>query len=769
MDLQSGAIVKKLTFTVDSKLLRELGERLVGRPHIALAELVKNSYDADASQVVIRFMPDRIEVLDDGDGMSLEDFEDKWLRIGSTHKEREAVSPRLRRPLTGSKGVGRLAVQLVANKLEIRSVEISTRSRELKADVDWREAVDSGDLTEAPVYVDEVVPESTFPDGSDTGTRLVLSDLNHRWGRTEFEELANQLWPLQSPFGDTATQQAFRVTLESPYISFVQAFNSQMKAVLDLWVGRLVGELLPADYEPPIGTVDVVRINDDLSSTNNDESWDRASDFSPDASILSGTIAPTRIARLTLEIHRGSTETVYYRLTSCFLDYLKFEIRVFLLQNRQPRGISVGEARRYLRRFGGVHVYDTGFHLPYYGPDTDWLHIEIDHSHRLSRSQLLPKDLQRPGGMSNLPTNSRLFGTVDVNTAHEQREAEERFGITSQALAIQVSRDRLTETASYRDLVALVRFALDYYAMAATRQRTEKSKRDMARGEKPSKRMQRIQETLNDIRDDLPDDAFEDLSSELDQALRETEAEERRYESYLGLLGALATAGISALAYEHEVSKQFESLDQIVRQLRDVANAAGDPAALETIASQLEGWLGRARATHNLFSPLLQEENRTLRSRFPAKRTLELVRDQVNAINPGVQINVDAVPTGMALPPGRYVEWSAILQNIFLNAFNAMRDSHEKRIDVMGGSQGGRAWLVIQDTGVGVDLAEAEDLFEPFTRKLKLSADYAALGLGGGGLGLTIVRMMAEELGCSVRFVRPDSRHAAAVEITWEA
>ncbi|MEI6128403.1 MAG: hypothetical protein WCQ99_17805, partial [Pseudomonadota bacterium] len=36
-------------FSVDSMLLRELGERLVGRPHIALAELVKNSYDADAT------------------------------------------------------------------------------------------------------------------------------------------------------------------------------------------------------------------------------------------------------------------------------------------------------------------------------------------------------------------------------------------------------------------------------------------------------------------------------------------------------------------------------------------------------------------------------------------------------------------------------------------------------------------------------------------------------------------------------------------------
>jgi len=42
-----------LNFTVDSALLKELGERLVGKPHIALAELVKNGYDADATEVII--------------------------------------------------------------------------------------------------------------------------------------------------------------------------------------------------------------------------------------------------------------------------------------------------------------------------------------------------------------------------------------------------------------------------------------------------------------------------------------------------------------------------------------------------------------------------------------------------------------------------------------------------------------------------------------------------------------------------------------------
>ena len=110
-----------LPFTVDAELLRELGERLVGKPHIALAELIKNSYDADATQVTIKFSPseDCIEVSDNGHGMTFEEFRGFWMRIGTTHK-RERRSKNLGRQLTGSKGVGRLAVQFLANRMTIR-------------------------------------------------------------------------------------------------------------------------------------------------------------------------------------------------------------------------------------------------------------------------------------------------------------------------------------------------------------------------------------------------------------------------------------------------------------------------------------------------------------------------------------------------------------------------------------------------------------------------------------------------------------------------
>jgi len=756
------------TFTVDSKLLRELGARLVGRPHIALAELVKNSYDADASDVVIRLLHDRIEVTDNGHGMTYRDILGKWLRIGGAHKERELASPKLHRPLTGSKGVGRLAVQLLANKLELHTTADSPDGEEIVLDVDWDEAVNAGDLTRAPVRIDRIQPSTTYAEQSRHGTKIILSELHNTWSAAAFEDLAREIWPLQSPFKDeTDPAGQFRITLDGPYNEIVRRFNQQMRIVLDLWVAKLDGKLLAVGTNPPRRPIKVIRPDKavDQTATDHDEDWDTPVDFAATES----DEAPDRIVQLTFERRDQKQETIYYQLDKCHIDQLDFELRVFNLQYKQPAGIRVNEARSYLRRFGGVHIYDTGFHLPYYGPDADWLHIEIDHSHRLSRSRLLPKELQRPEGMNNLPTNSRLFGTVNVNTAHEHRMAGGRNISPNQALAIQISRDRLTETAGYRDLVVLVRWAIDYYAMNVLRRSFERTRKKEKDEEKPSSRIKKAKKKLQDHRDDLSEDAYNEIVDELDRAFNTSEVQEERYEAYLGTLGALATAGISALAYEHEVSKQFELLQQIAELLTSVDITRADANEwLKEIATELRQWIARSQSTHALFSYLLHPGNRETKGRFRANQTVTAILDQIRFLNPGVNINQNGIPANLRLPKGTYAEWSAILQNLFVNAFNAMKYSERRRLRISGATDVGESWLTIEDTGVGVDVENSERLFDPFVRELEVDDRAEDVALGGGGLGLTIVRMTADELQCTVQFVRPARGYATAVRLSWK-
>lgn len=80
-------------FTVDTHIFRELGELLVGRDSTALMELIKNAYDADATEVVVTATdlanPDRARIViqDNGCGMTAEQFRSGFLRIASRFKE----------------------------------------------------------------------------------------------------------------------------------------------------------------------------------------------------------------------------------------------------------------------------------------------------------------------------------------------------------------------------------------------------------------------------------------------------------------------------------------------------------------------------------------------------------------------------------------------------------------------------------------------------------------------------------------------------------
>ena len=234
--------MKYLPFTVDAALLRELGERLVGRPQIALGELIKNSYDADASRVVVSFEADRITIFDNGDGMSFAEFRDYWMRVGSTHKARMSTTQRFKRPITGSKGVGRLAAQFLADRLSLRTVS-NKSSNELLVSVDWTKAVLAGDLQKAKAGYVEGKLSGTFPGDSPHGTAIILEGLRHDWTNDAFRSLAQEVWNLQPPFIGTGPRD---FAIELTHLGSSEAtriFATQMTAILELWDAKLTGRL----------------------------------------------------------------------------------------------------------------------------------------------------------------------------------------------------------------------------------------------------------------------------------------------------------------------------------------------------------------------------------------------------------------------------------------------------------------------------------------------------------------------------------------------
>src|SRR5215210_5283070 len=112
------------TFTVDARSILMLGRDSIKDHTTALVELVKNSYDADATKVEVGIYGNvsqpYIRVADNGCGMTERQVENNWLKIGFSEKKTERVS-KLKRRKTGEKGIGRLSADRLGSLLELRT------------------------------------------------------------------------------------------------------------------------------------------------------------------------------------------------------------------------------------------------------------------------------------------------------------------------------------------------------------------------------------------------------------------------------------------------------------------------------------------------------------------------------------------------------------------------------------------------------------------------------------------------------------------------
>ena len=702
----------KLTFTVDSRLLEELGERLVGKPSMALAELVKNAYDADAETVHItinRSESGRILIEDNGHGMTTEEFERYWMRVGSQHKRDQKRSKRFRRPFTGSKGIGRIATQMLSQRLRIISVTEATPTRRLLAHLEWATAIKTGDLVNVVVRITEEKLRSP----QDHGTTIILEGLHQEWGEGSIRDLAAEIWQLQSPFGrlvDDAekTGSDFEVRLSGVEESLEAAFRDQMAGILGLWTARAVGEVREGRF-----------------SMSLQFRGEEPIEFPPGSNNIS-------------------------------VNHAHFELRFYELLGRQSRGIRVKDARDYLTEFGGVHIYDTGFRLPFYGEkDNDWLLISYDMSRRITLSDLLPSEItQIRRMMLSLPQWNQVLGAVEINTAVEP------------GLEVTITRDRLVDTSAFKELRNLVRQSIHWYTNEKARRRLAN---ELMIGQPPvTVRSLDFHEALDRARPHLSAEISGDLEDAYRQRVSASERVVAEAEGRASALGAFATGGIAAIGYQHELSRQFLLLEHVADNLPE---AAGDDpyikGRLVDIQSELRQIMMRAREIGVVFSHLFDHENMEEVRTFSAKSTLERIVRQVSAIQPGVTFDLARVAPALRLPPAAYAEWVSIFQNAFFNSLNALVDSEERVIMARSEDKGKRHRIVIEDTGSGIDLEDSETLFKPFKRRATISRERRELGFGGSGLGLTIMRIIAGSRGVRVEFQSPSSGFATALVMEW--
>ena len=341
-----------------ARLLRTIGAELISSEVVAVIELVRNSFDADASTVELVFRnpehPDRavLEIRDDGHGMTRDVLLGPWLEPATDYKQGTASgragdrSPGGRRRL-GSKGVGRFAAQRLGEHLELRTRGDGCDT-ELLASFDWT-------LLEEDAYLDEVrIPwRQQYPEHIDPcGTHLVMSRLRDTWTPERFQKLKLGLARLVSP----VVREQFRIQIS---------------------INGAVEEIRPAlDSESAMYTVEG-DVQDDGTAVieyrdlNGDsERWERTLVWPDDRALSCGPF--------------------HFRINGWDLD--REPLKYFLKQTGSKLGLR--DFRRLIRAHSGISLYRDGFRiLPYGESDNDWLRLDRRRVHnptmRLSNNQIL--------------------------------------------------------------------------------------------------------------------------------------------------------------------------------------------------------------------------------------------------------------------------------------------------------------------------------------------------------------------------------------------
>ena len=566
-----------LAFDVDAALLVELGERLVARRSVALAELIKNAYDADATEVIVSLedvssTSGKIGVEDNGAGMTLEAMKRGWMRIATNDAAVNTLSARFGRPRTGAKGIGRFACGRLASSLSLQSVSrVPGGSESIKAVFNWLDFAPGRDLADIASRITRELVSDELP----TGTKLLLSGLADIWAEADIADLQAELSDLMnldehagSVRRDTEHEAdpGFETLIIAPEFSKFEGTIGQpfMEAAWGVLTGRVTQEGEP-NYELHI------RGNHDLLQ------------------------------------HRPGGRLLQE------LDGVAFTIRMMVYQGRRFRGsgYNLAEARQLGRERGGVKVYLDGFRVSSYGSaGDDWLDLDRDRARRLTD---LPTWLQEqadglPGRpMLLLPGNMQLFGSVSISRERNP------------TLAASISRERLVENDSYDQLKRFVRDGIDWMTVCYARERTKRP--DTEGVVSQLREVRTAAQTLQSARDTIArhESIPEDVRREIDTSLRETATlltqETEARDDELLMLRVLASAGTTVLLFDHMLRQMARQLDGIVNSLESAARYMPPSHAdsFRQTVDDLRSWSSMAIGQGSLVGLLVGPEARTRR------------------------------------------------------------------------------------------------------------------------------------------------------------
>lgn len=361
---------ESVAFKPRARLMSQLGDQLIKDENIAVLELIKNSYDADAKNVQISFesldnqRSTIITIEDNGDGMSLDTVINYWMEPGTDNKEKQLKDmidkdqrSKLNRLPMGEKGIGRFGVHKLGNKITI--ITRAENQKEVFLEIDWTIFNSGKYLSDVPIRIVDRKPQHIYL-GKTTGTKIVIEKLKTEWTRGKIRELYRSINSLNSPFQ----------SLESFEVNF--KVDEDKKE----W---LAGLLEFKDIEDYVLFKATMTLSGDriIDYQYNFLPWKSMTKLAPRENKRSD-IQIIKDEKVEKENGRTRSEPVPIDLSKYKIGQVKIELLSFDLSSKiLNMGVKdIKGFREYMKKNGGIYVFRDNIRI-YENGEIDWLELGL--------------------------------------------------------------------------------------------------------------------------------------------------------------------------------------------------------------------------------------------------------------------------------------------------------------------------------------------------------------------------------------------------------
>lgn len=714
-----------------------LGEQLIKNDKIALVELLKNCYDADATGVDVDFneveqganSPSAlIAITDNGDGMDYDTITRHWLNPATPTKRLRKLERGLTsggRVMQGEKGIGRFAIFKLGSR-----AQIVTRARgaaeeiALTYDLMFLDENVSGRTESAPVFLDEISVQLTrrtpalFLDGGTYGphgTRIEITALRSAWNDSTIEGAYKEVARLRPLVRNTQVSQALSTESVLPFSirfrtngeerDFGQRADAQLERLFnDNAVLKVDGTYSATSQEFLISVNGVETI---LSLRHPEVSGLR----------VFKKLFPTEEELVSIGASPGSFDFSFFVFDLTPNAFVQYKL------NADDKRV-VKEHRIYLYR-DGVRV------LPYGDPDDDWLRLDTIRGTQGA-------DLE----LSNDQTVGFVYITQSANPG--LRDKTNREGL-------------LEDGRTSGDLISLLQVILSWVrSYPFSRYRASLADRTASIDYQKAKVPRMFSEVASSGH----------VSAEGAAQLRVLERAYLKEREYLTKLVEttedLAGVGLSVEAASHDL---LAALSQGVKYSRDLQSwLSSAPCADDGVRAKAESLVesllfvgSRMQDIQGLFVSIRQRR-RVIAVADVVRRVTLIYRTLLERSS----INVRVVERGSLSVFATDAALLQLLLNLFDNAVYWLQTAKTPSPQILIVLDAGGGRLVFSDNGPGISDEDAPYVFEPF---------YSGKGEAGKGLGLYIARQVGLRTGFEVEVASSggsDALTGAVFEVTFD-